>query len=556
MLSRVDGNRIFYIDVIIMFNYMSIARDNLEKVIEKGEQKGGNIEFKLSLDKDIHLVGSKRNSLTGQMKHRILSGEGEAKYVIGIRDNGSITGISEDEFEETRQVLVELASDMDAEIDKVEKWEVEDSNKYVGLITIKESPSNIESNHIIIGTAGHVDHGKSTLVSSLVNGKPDDGNGLMREEVDLLEHEIKRGLSADLSYTAYGFKDDEALRLGKKGGFTKAEVVEKSDRILSFVDTVGHQPWLGTTIRGLVGQRLDYGLLTVSATDGVTDTTKEHLGILVAMDLPIITAITKTDLVEKEQIRKVEKEVKDIMNNVGIVTLIENDIGIDETKRKMIKRVKNKETNITTVLRTSSVNMDGMEKLDTLVKDLPKIKYDNSDEFKLYIDKTYKVEGVGTVISGTIKSGEIEKGDTIYIGPDSSGNYHEVKAQSLEIHYHEVDKAQTGQLVSISISDLKEKDIERGMVALKQKTNSHKEFEAELMVLNHPTSITNGYEPVIHLETITESVKIKTKSQLLPGEKGKVDIEFKFKPYYIEEGQQFVFREGKSKGIGTITKIN
>lgn len=536
---------------------MPISRQNLEKVIDKGEEEGGNIEFKLSLSKDIHLVGSKRNSLAGQMKHRILSGNGKAKYVIGIRDNGEIPGIEKENFEETVSVLSNLAGDVGAIVDSVEKWEVEDQDKYVGLVKVENSAETVNSNHIIVGTAGHVDHGKSTIVSSLVNGKPDDGEGLMREEVDLLEHEIKRGLSADLSYTAYGFKNNETLRLGEKGGYTKSKIVKESEKIISFVDTVGHKPWLGTTIRGLVGQRLDYGLLTVAANEGVTDTTREHLGILVAMDLPVITTITKTDLVDEKQVEQVEKEIKEVMNGVGMVALLEEKLGIEKVTDNIIESIENGETNISPILRTSAVEMTGLDKLDHLFKHLPKVKYENSNEFKMYIDKKYKVEGVGTVVSGTIKSGEIEEGDTIYIGPDSSGNFHEVTAQSLEIHYHGVEKAQTGQLVSISISNLKKEDIQRGMVVLKnkEKAEPNKEFEAELMVLNHPTSITTGYEPVIHLETITESVRMKTESRLLPGEKGDVDIEFKFRPYHIEEGQQFVFREGEAKGIGTIKKV-
>jgi elongation factor 1-alpha len=83
-----------------------------------------------------------------------------------------------------------------------------------------------------------------------------------------------------------------------------------------------------------------------------------------------------------------------------------------------------------------------------------------------------------------------------------------------------------------------------------------KEFEAEIVVLNHPTSITDGYEPVIHLETISETAVITpTEKNMLAGDKGRAKFKFKFNRYNIREGQRFIFREGSSKGVGTVKKI-
>jgi elongation factor 1-alpha len=78
--------------------------------------------------------------------------------------------------------------------------------------------------------------------------------------------------------------------------------VEECDKVVSFVDTVGHEPWLRTTIRGIVGQKLNYGLLTIAADQGPTHITKEHLGIILAMELPVIVAMTKIDVVTAEKV--------------------------------------------------------------------------------------------------------------------------------------------------------------------------------------------------------------------------------------------------------------
>ena len=81
-------------------------------------------------------------------------------------------------------------------------------------------------------------------------------------------------------------------------------------------------------------------------------------------------------------------------------------------------------------------------------------------------------------------------------------------------------------------------------------------FEAEVMVLNHPTRIRDGYEPVVHLETVSEAGRFDPEGgQLLPGDTGMTTIRFKFRPYLVEEGQRFVFREGRSKGVGTVTSV-
>jgi elongation factor 1-alpha len=521
----------------------------LKKAIERGE--GEEIEFKRNLKKESHLSGKRKVSLAGQMKNRLLLGDGEATYVIGVSDDGEISGITESQFNETVEVISSLADDTGAMVDEIEKTEVDD--KLVGMIKIKEVEEMDKPNHILIGTAGHVDHGKSTIVSSIVSDKADDGEGKLRKELDLLPHEIERGLSADLSYSVYGFKDDETITLDSN---RKEDIVKNSDKLISFVDTVGHKPWLGTAIRGLVGQRLDYGMLVIAADEGVTDTTREHLGILLAVDLPTMVVITKTDLVDDEQVEDVEKEIEKVLRNTGCRSISVDRHGIKDTTEEVIKSVEGDKDNICPVFRTSAVEKSGIDELNHMIRRLPKVNYEESEDFQMYIDETYQVSGVGTVVCGTVKSGNISKGDEILIGPDSNGEYRQTKAKSLEIHYHEVETAETGQIVSVALQNIEPKDIERGMILTdKDNPNSSQEFIADILVLNHPTSISDGYEPVIHLETINEVAEVDSDEPLLAGEKGEVKFKFKFNSYFVEEGQKFIFREGDAKGIGTIKEI-
>ena len=147
---------------------MSPDRAVLERAIERGEREGGSVEFKERLNREIHLVDGRRESLAAQLRHRVLSGDGEATYVVGVTDDGGLAGISPDEFSETMDVLSLLAEEASAHIDEVQTWGIEPSGDadtgLVGVATISEGAIlDTDDSHIVVGTAGHVDHGKSTL---------------------------------------------------------------------------------------------------------------------------------------------------------------------------------------------------------------------------------------------------------------------------------------------------------------------------------------------------------------------------------------------------------
>jgi elongation factor 1-alpha len=533
---------------------MSADRAALQHALNQGEREGGSVEFKERLTRNTHLSDGRLESLVAQLRHRILSGDGEATYVIGVTDNGGIAGIAPKAFSESMDVLSLLADEADAHIDDVETWGVDDdaANGLVGVATLREGAVlEADDDHIVVGTAGHVDHGKSTLVGSLVTGAADDGQGGTRSYLDVRPHEVERGLSADLSYGVYGFDSDGPVRMDNPHRKSdRARIVEEADRLVSFVDTVGHEPWLRTTIRGLVGQKLDYGLLVVAADDGPTKTTREHLGILLATELPTVVAITKTDMVSDERRLEVERDVERLLRNAERTPLSVERHGVSAALEEIGERV-------VPIVSTSAVTKAGLSTLDKLFEEFPKTGAE-AGAFSMYIDRTYNITGVGAVASGAIRSGTVETGDELLVGPLSDGSFREVEVRSIEMHYHRVDAAAAGRIVGIALKGIEERELQRGMVLVPPHTEptTVREFEAEIMVLNHPTRIDDGYEPVVHLETVSETVSIHPEEgQLLPGDTGRARVQFKFRPYAIEEGQRFVFREGRSKGVGTVTDI-
>lgn len=526
---------------------MGSGLDEIMELARNGET--ANIEFKEYLKKKVHLEKDRMQGLASQMRHRVLSGNGRAIYLVGVDDKGMLHGLSQRHYDETIEVLDEIAREAGLSI--TERNCYPSNGGVVGKLLI-EKP-RLKKEHLLIGTAGHVDHGKSTLVGTLVSGELDDGDGKTRRYLDTQKHEIERGLSADLSYAVYGF-DGEGKAMRLKNPLSKKEkagVVEKAGKIVSFVDTVGHEPWLRTTIRGIVGQKLDYGVLTIAADDGITHVTKEHLGILLAMDLPVIIAVTKCDRFARKNL---EGETADLLALVGKVPqFIRSEHDVEMLQPFWETKF------LVPVVRTSAKTGEGIDLLDKLFMHLPKrsARFEREKDFLMYIDKVYTVPGAGTVVSGSIKQGVVKRGVELMLGPDADGGFHKVKAASMEIHHFSVEAAEVGEIIGIALKN-PELSIRRGMVlSADEKVTASREFEADIVVLNHPTRIADGYEPVIHLETISETIMITPLDAefLAAGDRGRVRMRFKYNPYYIREGQRFIFREGRSKGIGTVVRI-
>jgi elongation factor 1-alpha len=197
--------------------------------------------------------------------------------------------------------------------------------------------------------------------------------------------------------------------------------------------------------------------------------------------------------------------------------------------------------------------------LNKLLLTLPERAKEIDKPFLMFIDRIYNISGVGTVVSGTIRQGKLKAGSELLIGPDETGNFKKVRAPTIEMHYYPLAEADAGSVVGIAIKGIKYEEVERGMILCDEsiQPKAVKSFEAEILVLNHPTRIASGYEPVIHLQTIAEVAKIECldKEYLKASDSGKVRFTFKYSPHFLNVGDSFVFREGKTKGIGTVTKV-
>lgn len=257
--------------------------------------------------------------------------------------------------------------------------------------------------HVIIGTAGHIDHGKTTLIKALTN-----------RNTDRLKEEQKRGISIELGFTYFD------LPSGKRAGI---------------IDVPGHERFIKNMLAGVMG--IDIVLLVIAADEGVMPQTLEHLAILDLLGINQgFVVLTKKDMVEEEWLELVKEDVRENLKG----SFLED----------------------APIIPVSSVTKEGIEDVvqlvDKLTGEANKVDIDHMP--RLPIDRVFIVPGFGTIVTGTLLSGELKVGEEVEIFPKGEIG----RIRSLQVHEEDVDIAYGGQRVAVNISGLKKQEIERGNV--------------------------------------------------------------------------------------------
>ena len=397
-----------------------------------------------------------------------------------------------------------------------------------------------------IGILGNVDSGKTTLCSVLSKYVLDNGRGSAREVIMKHKHEKDTGRTSSVSH--YYLRDSE------------------KDITYSFIDLAGHEKYLKTTAYGLNGCCLDYAFLLVGANMGVLRMTKEHLGLIVSLNIPLIIVITKIDICPELILKNTLSNIKSCLK-IKLVDRVPCIIKNIEDLTKLNNLSKNiKNVGIIAISNTTGKNINLLRSLikQTLVFN-ENWKSLNTSKKLFTIESCYNVPGVGIVLSGVTTSGIINVGDKLKIGP-LFNNFYEVLIKSIHNNFREsINQLSTGNsgCINIKILDkkmvLKRKRIKKGMVLIESNMikNSYREFVANIKILHHPTTIKINYEPVIHCGTVSQTAKIfYIENDLLrTGDSSLVKFRFKNRSEYIEKNSQLIFREGKTKGVGTIVDV-
>jgi elongation factor 1-alpha len=519
------------------------------------EREEGNVEYKLKL---VQPSKDRLEELASQIRYRLAEKGGEALYIVGVTDSGEPVGISDAELDLSLDNLKKAATMAGATMSRVREAKGRDGRIVELLLRRCRDQLPIQ---ISIVAAGQADHGKTTTVGVLVTGEKDDGDGSVMGKIARYKHEVIMRRTSSVAERVMGFDEEgTVVNYLLPSPLDEAEVYLNSCKLVSFVDIGGHERYLRTAVRGLLSYNPDYVMLVVAGNAGVSTMTREHLGIALSFKIPIFVVVTKADLAPKGVLSSVMSDLMTLLKSPGVnkIPLIAKDLDDVAISARHMGSGR-----VTPVFLSSNRSGDGLFLLRKFLNLLPprlKWEAESAKPFLLYIDDRFNVPGVGLVVAGLVLQGSARVGDIVKIGPFGEGGFRSTRIKSIHVKRGVyIEKAQTGRSVTFAITDIDYNEVEKGMVMIGDglPAIAAREFEAEVFILHHPTTIRVGYEAIFHIHSIKEACRITwtSKDPLRTGDKALIRAAAVFHPIYIREGDQFLFREGRSRGIGIVTKV-
>ncbi len=334
-------------------------------------------------------------------------------------------------------------------------------------------------NQTVIGLSGHIDHGKTALVKALTG-----------KSTERYTEEVKRGMTIDIGFA---FLSEE----------------------ITLIDVPGHEKFVKNMMAGVSG--IDAAILVIAADDGVMPQTREHLEILKLLDIKVgIIVINKIDLVDDDWLELVELDLQELVEN----TFLES----------------------APIHKVSAINNIGIKELKTAILEIPPQipqKYDRGF-FRLPIDRVFSIKGFGSVVTGTVSSGEISVGETIEVLPLGET----YKVRGIQSHDSSVESISLGARAAINIQSLDIKDIKRGnQIATPNYVESHDSIAVELSALSNAPSIKQNQRIRVHLGTqeVMGRVSIVDNKTIEAGESSAALIKLE-QPLISTIGDRFIIR--------------
>jgi len=339
---------------------------------------------------------------------------------------------------------------------------------------------------LVLGTAGHIDHGKSTLVKALTGTDP-----------DRLAEEKARGITIELGF---------------------AQLVLPSGRRMGVVDVPGHERFVRHMVAGATG--IDVVLLVVAADDGIMPQTREHLAIIDLLGIERgVVALTKADLADPDWIDLVAEEVRALVDTTSIAgapivpVSAQTGTGIPEL----------------------------LAALDEIAEEAPSRQA--GLPFRLPVDRVFTIAGAGTVVTGTLWSGQVARDDAVQIMPKGR----EARVRGVQVHSASVDKATAGQRVALNIAGVDRDDIERGdVIAAPGMLTVTDRFDARFTFLGVPGEdkvFESGTRVHVHHGTreVLGRVLLMDTPALAPGQSGLAQVRLE-EPLVPRYDDRFIVR--------------
>ncbi len=337
---------------------------------------------------------------------------------------------------------------------------------------------------IILGTAGHIDHGKTTLIKTLTG-----------VDLDSLKEEKARGITIQLGFTSLSLPSGQRLGI---------------------VDVPGHEKFVRNMVSGVGG--IDIVLFTIAADEGIMPQTREHLDICQILKIKRgVIALTKTDLVDEEWLQMVKDEIKEF------------------TKGSFLENA--------SVIPLSSVTGQGIPSLLTTLDTLSREVEERTSEgiFRLPIDRVFTMKGFGTVVTGTLISGTISIGDNVEILPEKI----EARIRGIQVHNQQVEKANAGSRTAINLQGVDRDFLGRGSILVPIKTlNPTLRIDIKIEHLSSSSkSIKNRSRIRFHSGTseVLAQLILLDKEELPPGSSSLVQLKLE-EPVVVLPRDRFVIR--------------
>ena len=422
------------------------------------------------------------------------------------------------------------------------------------FLCVNEPDAPVE---VRVAIVGNVDAGKSTTLGVLVHGVLDNGRGKARAAVFNHPHELVSGRTSSvgdaiLVYTTAG----SPVYSDSVHGLSDAEIVQRSAKLVHFSDLAGHEKYFKTTLLGLTGTHPDYAMLLVGSNMGCVGMTKEHLGCALAVQAPLIVVVTKTDIAPPNILEETIAQLNKLLRSPGAKKLVH----LVKTYDDVITCAKQIATGrIVPIFCISNVTGENVHLLRDFLGLLPGLFNWSvlTEKPALFtIDNCFAVPGVGTVAAGTFIRGMVRAGDSLLLGPDPLGAFTPCQVKSIHVSRLPVAAARAGLSASLALKKVERRQIRKGMIIAHPaiSPSSCFEFTADLVVLYHSTTITVGYEAVVHCGGVQQAAKLVSmgSERLRTGDRATATFRFMYFPEFLVPGSRVIFRDGRTKAIGRI----
>ena len=386
--------------------------------------------------------------------------------------------------------------------------------------------------HINVGTIGHVDHGKTTLtagitkVLSLTGKASASGYG----DIDNAPEEKARGITIQTAHVEY----------------------ESDTRHYAHVDCPGHADYIKNMITGAA--QMDGAILVVSAADGPMPQTKEHILLAKQVEVPhIVVFLNKIDQIDDaELVELVEVEIRELLSSYGF----EGDtIPIIKGSALAVEKCESTDS-------SDPVYAPILELIKAMDESIPEPKREVDKEFLMPVEDVFSISGRGTVVTGKIERGVVNKDESVEIVGIKESK--KTIVTGVEMFRKLLDRGEAGDNVGLLLRGLKREEVERGQVLCKPGSiTPHTQFEAEIYALKKEeggrhTPFVANYRPQFYFRTTDVTGVItfpKGTEMVMPGDNAKIQVEL-ISSIAMENNLKFAIREGgKTIGAGTITKV-